>query len=487
MIHVLIVEDHEQNRDLVKILLEMNGYRVTAAGNGVEALAAARRDAPDVVISDVLMPKMDGFALCRAWMQDVKLKSVPFIFYSATYVHPDDEHLALALGAVRYLIKPLEAEVFLAELRAALKQWAGRAAPTPAAPLDDATARALHEAALGRKVDDKLEQLETANRKLREIEEKYQRIYDSVQDVYVEASWDGTILEMSPQVATLSRGQYKREDLIGTSVNALYADTQYRTAILQAIKQRGRAIDVDSMFKNRDGSLVPCSVSAMIVRGSDGELRTVATLRDISRRKCAEDETKRYVAQLENALVSTVQVVTTLGEMRDPNTAGHQSRVAEIAAALGAELGFDLSRQGGLRVAGCLHDIGNIRVPPEILSKPGKLSAAELQLVQGHAQAGHDLLKGVKFPWPMAEVALQHHERMDGSGYPQGLKGDAILLEARIIAVADVIEAMTSPRPYRAALSVEKALTEIERGRGSAYDADVADACLRVFVGETQH
>ncbi len=290
MTHVLIVEDHEENRTLLKMLLEANGYRVTVAGDGLEALAAARRDRPDAIVSDVLMPKMDGFALCRAWMQDAGLRSIPFIFYSATYVHPDDEQFAMALGAVRYLIKPVEAEVFLRELRAVLQQWAGRAAPAPASPLDDLTSHALHESALARKVEDKMAQLEAANRKLRESEEKYRSIYDNLQDVYVETSLDGTILEMSPQVATLSKGQYKREDLIGTSVNALCADSYFRDAILQAIKQRGRAIDVESMFRNSDGSLVPCSVSATIVRGADGELKTVATLRDITGRKQAERE-----------------------------------------------------------------------------------------------------------------------------------------------------------------------------------------------------
>ncbi|MFA5913007.1 MAG: PAS domain S-box protein [Burkholderiales bacterium] len=285
MKHVLIVEDHEENRNLLKLLLEVNGYRVSAAGNGAEALAAARSAAPDAIVSDVLMPTMDGFALCRAWMQDEALRAIPFIFYSATYVRPDDEKYALALGAVRYLIKPLEADVFLGELRAVLGQWAGRPAPAPAPPLDDAASRALHEAALARKLEDKMAQLEAANRKLRESEEKYRRIFDSVQDVYVETSLDGIILEISPQLATLSQGQYKREDIIGTSVDALYADAEYRDAILSAIKQHGRAIDVDSTFRNRDGSLIPCSVSATVVRSAEGESRIVATLRDISRRK----------------------------------------------------------------------------------------------------------------------------------------------------------------------------------------------------------
>jgi PAS domain S-box-containing protein len=291
MDHVLIVEDHEENRNLLALLLKVNGYRVTVAGDGLEALAAARRDLPDAIVSDVLMPRMDGFALCRAWMQDPALRRIPFIFYSATYVRPDDEQFALALGAVRYLIKPVEAEVFLRELRAVLQQWTGRPAPSPPAPLDEAASHALHEAVLARKLEDKMAQLEQAERKLRESEERYRRMCDNVQDVYVETSVEGTILEMSPQVATLSKGQYKREDLIGTSVDALYADPGYRKNILQAIKQHGRAIDMDSVFRNRDGSHIPCSVSAMIVRCADGELRTVATLRDVTERKAAESAT----------------------------------------------------------------------------------------------------------------------------------------------------------------------------------------------------
>jgi PAS domain S-box-containing protein len=290
MDHVLIVEDHEENRDLLKMLLEVNGYLVTATGDGLEALSAARRNPPDAIVSDVLMPNMDGFDLCRAWMQDAELKHIPFIFYSATYVRPDDEQFAMALGAVRYLIKPLEAAAFLRELRRALEQWAGHPAPAPDSPLDDAACHALHESALARKLEDKMGELEATNRKLRESEEKYRHIYDSIQDVYIEANLDGTILEMNPQIATLTNGQYKREDLIGMSVNALYADAQYRNATLHAIKQRGRAIDVDSVFRNRDGSLIPCSVSATIERGADGELRSVATLRDISARKRAERE-----------------------------------------------------------------------------------------------------------------------------------------------------------------------------------------------------
>ena len=204
-------------------------------------------------------------------------------------------------------------------------------------------------------------------------------------------------------------------------------------------------------------------------------------MQDISAKTRAEEQIQRYVAQLETAFMSTVQVATTLSEMRDPYTAGHERRVAEIAVAIGTELGFDDRRLEGLRVAVYLHDIGKITIPAEILSKPGKLTAIEFQLIKGHPQSSYDVLKEVTFPWPVAEIAWQHHERLDGTAYPQGLKQDAILLEARIMAVADVVEAMASHRPYRAGLGIDKALAEIERGRGTAYDPVVADACLKLF------
>jgi HD-GYP domain-containing protein (c-di-GMP phosphodiesterase class II) len=184
---------------------------------------------------------------------------------------------------------------------------------------------------------------------------------------------------------------------------------------------------------------------------------------------------------LRNALMNMVRVAMVLSELRDPYTAGHERRVGELSMAISAELGFDEHRQEGMRVAGYLHDVGKMTIPVEILSKHGKLTEIEFSLVKGHAQAGYDVLKRVAFPWPIAEATLQHHERMDGSGYPQGLKGDDILFEAQILAVADSIEAMSSDRPYRVGLEIEEALAEIERGRGSLYNATVVDCCLKLF------
>ena len=184
---------------------------------------------------------------------------------------------------------------------------------------------------------------------------------------------------------------------------------------------------------------------------------------------------------LQRSLEQSIQVIADTVDARDPYTAGHQRRVAELAVAIGRELHLPEDRIHGIHLAAVIHDLGKIHVPAEILSKPGKLSEIEFMLIKTHPQAGYDILKDVDFPWPIADIVRQHHEKLDGSGYPQGLKGAQILLESRIMTVADVVEAMASHRPYRAALGVEVALKEIERGRGSAYDPAVADACLKLF------
>jgi PAS domain S-box-containing protein len=185
--------------------------------------------------------------------------------------------------------------------------------------------------------------------------------------------------------------------------------------------------------------------------------------------------------RLQKSLMETIGIARELVELRDPYTAGHEKNVGDLASAIGVEMGFDTQRQEGLKFAGYLHDIGKIIVPVEILSKPGKISPEEYSLVKNHVQAGYCLLKDVNFPWQIARPVLEHHERLDGSGYPNGLKGEQISIEGRILAVADTVDAMASHRPYRAALGVENALAEIVRGRGTLYDEKVVDACLTLF------
>lgn len=236
------------------------------------------------------------------------------------------------------------------------------------------------------------------------------------------------------------------------------------------------------------------AVGALIEKPATGDATTaiteIATVRGmideaVAHRVRAEsanqDTQKRYIAQLEKVFMGAVQVATNLGELRDPFNAGHQRRAGELAAAIGAQLGFDEHRQEGMRVAGYLHDIGTISVPAEIVSRPARLLPAEFELIKQHTLTGYDVLKKVEFPWPVADVALQHHERLDGSGYPNGLKANEIPLEARIMAVADVVEAMCSHRPYRPALGIDRALEEITSGSGRLYDPDAVKACVRLF------
>jgi HD-GYP domain-containing protein (c-di-GMP phosphodiesterase class II) len=202
---------------------------------------------------------------------------------------------------------------------------------------------------------------------------------------------------------------------------------------------------------------------------------------EITDRKRAEKQLQDTLESLRKAVGTTIQVMVSAVEARDPYTSGHQIRSANLARAIAMEMELPQDRIDGIRMAGSIHDIGKLSIPAEILSKPTKLSDIEFSLIKEHPRKGFEMLKEVESPWPLAEIIHQHHERMDGSGCPRKLKGNAILIEARILAVADVVEAMASHRPYRPGLGIETALNEIEKNRGIFYDNTVADACLRLF------
>ena len=203
--------------------------------------------------------------------------------------------------------------------------------------------------------------------------------------------------------------------------------------------------------------------------------------RDITDRKQASMELQISLEKLKKAMGGIIQAMALTVEIRDPYTSGHQQRVADLARSIAQEMGLSEDQADGLRMAGIVHDLGKIAVPAEILSKPTKLTNLEFSLIKTHPQISYDILKDIDFPWPIAEIILQHHERLDGSGYPQGLMGANILLEARILVVADVVEAMASHRPYRPALGIDAALEEIEKNKGVLYDPMVVDTCLRLF------
>jgi PAS domain S-box-containing protein len=207
----------------------------------------------------------------------------------------------------------------------------------------------------------------------------------------------------------------------------------------------------------------------------------IVALRNQAEREYAMEENRQNAARMQKALLETVEAIGSALEKRDPYTAGHQRQVAKLAHTIAQEMHLPREAVEGIYMGSLIHDVGKIYVPAEILSRPGKLSEAEFNLIKAHPQVGYDIVKGIEFPWPVAKMILQHHERLDGSGYPQGLKGDEISLEARILAVADVVEAMASHRPYRPGLGLDKALEEISRNRGALYDSQAVDVCLRLF------
>jgi len=193
------------------------------------------------------------------------------------------------------------------------------------------------------------------------------------------------------------------------------------------------------------------------------------------------ESVKEEYSELHKTIEGVINVVSQVMSNRDPYTASHQRRVAELARVIAKEIGFTDWQMNGIYVTGLVHDIGKVSVPTEILTKPGKINATEFDIIKNHCRVGYDILRKINFPWPVTTAVLQHHERLDGSGYPQGLSGNDIIVEARILGVADVVEAMSSHRPYRPALGLDSALEEISRGSGILYDADIVAACLKLL------
>ncbi len=247
----------------------------------------------------------------------------------------------------------------------------------------------------------------------------------------------------------------------------------YRSIIAVPLKLAGRVVGVLAIYAGESGAFAD-DVTGLLSELASDLAYGIATLR-------ARVEQREDARRLESALEDTIRAIATTIEARDPYTAGHQKRSARLAAAIAREMGLPEARAVGVERGAEIHDIGKIYVPSEILNRPGRLSPVEFELVRTHPRIGYDIIKDVDFPWPVGEIILQHHERLDGSGYPNGLKDGEIVLEALILAVADVVDAITSHRPYRVALSIEVALAEIEKNRGRLYDPAVVDACLRLF------
>jgi PAS domain S-box-containing protein len=314
----------------------------------------------------------------------------------------------------------------------------------------------------------------------REAEEKLRAIVEqSITGIYIIE--DGRFSYANPRMAEILG--YAAGELVGVPVPEVIAPED-RDLVAENNRRR-MAGEVDSVqyefrARRKDGNVIDVGVHGSVAH-IRGKRVIVGVAQDITERRRAQRRHDEYLRRLEGAMRGAVGALSRMVDLRDPYTAGHERRVAALACAIGRDLGLTEDMLRALDIAGQVHDIGKISVPSEILSKPTRLSAAEFELVKMHAPHGFDILNVIEFPWPVAAMARQHHERMDGSGYPGRLRNGQIVPEARILAVADVIEAMSSHRPYRASLGIGPALDEIEGGAGRLYDADVAAAALRLF------
>lgn len=296
----------------------------------------------------------------------------------------------------------------------------------------------------------------------------------------------GKFLEVNKAMEEITG--FSRDVLLKINVADLYVDVKERDIFTHEATITDWKSTRELTLKQRNGTLITVAETVVAIRYDSGKIVFWdGILEDITERKQAQEQVQLSLQRLQKTIKEIIQAMAYIGEVRDPYTAGHQKRVAQLSFELAKILGLPDHQYEGLTMAAFVHDIGKILVPADILSKPGKLSKPELDMLRDHTKIGYEILKTIEFPWPIATIVLQHHERMDGSGYPAGLTGEQIVLEARILAVADVVEAMSSFRPYRPALGIDKALAEINQFRGILYDKEVVDACNKLFVEKGFH
>ncbi|MGQ9800411.1 MAG: HD domain-containing phosphohydrolase [Candidatus Saccharicenans sp.] len=433
---ILIVEDENLvARDLHNMIRAL-GYGVTdVAQTGEAVLQSVSRVKPDLALMDIVLKgNTDGITVASALWEKHGIPVV-YITSSADDLTFERAKLTEPFG---YLIKPFEER----ELELTIET-------------------ALYKARMQLLIKEKEQWLST--------------ILKSIGDGIIVLNTQGRIAFINSIAQKLTG--WSEEEALGQPFASIF-------------RLKENSLHLNKTFHSQEGVLISRSGQEKPIEQALAELPEewgqktgqVIVFRDITARKKAEQELKESWNRLHRALEGTIQAIATTIEMRDPYTAGHQRRVARLAEAIALETALPETRVEGLKLAAEIHDIGKIYVPAEILSKPTKLTDLEYTIIKTHPQAGYEILKNIEFPWPIAQIVLQHHERMNGSGYPGGLKGEEILLEARILAVADVVEAMSSHRPYRPAFGLDMALKEIQTNRGFLYGPDEVDACLRLFT-----
>ncbi len=444
--NILVADDQKEVCDLIKQMLEIEGYTIFQACNGKEALAVVRNFPVDVAILDIKMPVMDGIeALKKIKQIDPSIEVLIMTGYSdfKTLKQTVDDY-----GAFDYLPKPFKRDELIHVVHNAFLK------------------RDFNREKDNKILKNRIAQLEkdfnVKNRELRETQIKYSNIIEKNADSIIIVTKDGIVCFVNSAGEALF--DKKREKLIGESFG--FPIMSGETTEIEIISKGGNVQTVEARLSETEW---------------EGEIAYLASLRDITDRKQMEVQLQHSLSNIRKSMEGTIQVVSMIVEKRDPYTAGHQQRVAGLARAIAEEMGLSKERIEGIYMSGVIHDLGKVSVPTEILSKPGKITEIEFELIKNHAQEGYNILEKIEFPWPVAQIVQQHHEKIDGSGYPLGLSGEEILLEARIICVADVVEAMASHRPYRPALGIDAALKAISQKKGASFDPEVVDACLVLF------
>jgi len=515
---ILAVDDTPASLKLLTDLLKEEGYEVRSAINGDLALGSAASDPPDLVLLDIRMTGIDGFEVCRRLKAQEKTRHIPVIFVSAMSA-TDEKVRGFELGAVDFVTKPYQRDELLARVRTHLELMTLR---HHLEDLVEARTRELNrsEASL-LKLNRVLKTLSEGDHALVHAREEEELMYNmcraatesggyilawagyahdngrkSIEPVaisgegksYVEKlalTWADEPRGQGPTGTAVRKGQTQVAQSIASDPRMEpwredAAKYGYMSSIALPLKQDGKVFGVMNIYAAEPEAFGADEIRLLEEMAGDLSFGIVS-LRIRLERDQAILERQRYFNQLRVSLENTVDAIAATLEMRDPYTAGHQRRVADLAAAIARELNLPKEQIKAIHLAGTVHDLGKINIPAEILSKPGKLTELEFRFIKTHPQAGFDILKGVEFPWPVANMVLQHHERLDGSGYPNRLRGDDIILEARVLAVSDVVEAMFSHRPYRPGLGLEAALSEIADKRGVLYDPAAVDACIKLF------
>ena len=438
--NILIVDDDPDFRENLSGILRDEGYAPVTAATGKEAMERVRGDEFAVALIDLRLEDMSGLDV----MKEIKERSpmTEGIFITG-YASQSSAIDAVKLAAYSYVEKPFNVGQLLETVRMAIeKQKVGKA--------------------------------------LRESEERYRTLFEGSRDAIYITSRDNQFVELNQ--ASLELFGYTRAEIMKIKLREIFLNPGDLRSLEREIRDKGYVKDYEVKFRRSDGEQMTCLITSTGRLSNDESIREYQTIvRDITEQTLNQRRLHEALAMLRRNLNGIIQCVALVIEKKDPYTAGHQRRVTDLARAIAQEMGLSGSQRDAIRMAGIIHDIGKISIPAEILSKPGRLTEIEFSLLKAHPHIGHDILKEIEWPYPIAEIVLKHHERMDGSGYPHCLSGEEIMMEARVLGVADVVEAMASNRPYRPGLGIDKALEEISNNRGVLYDTGVVDACLRVF------